>query len=404
MNNRKNKSVCLLTKEVLHKSYLPVYGGEYWDMPNFTELAHKGTVFQRHYAAAPSTAMSVTCLFSGLWAHELERRYYSEVEYFDQVPTLFNIFQDKGYTCHVVWDAKEQKMTYPYTKCYGDREKTVFHDLQRLTNPSDDEFLNHVYSELNSIPAENTFIWMHLPHVLYSRSGYGTDMDLFDKIIGRLRQQFGDDSLYISGDHGHMNLRRGIPAYGFHVYDDVLSVPMITPRVDGRGIIEYPTSHKQLKDLILHGMLRQEEFVYGDTQYYLQPNRKLAIIKGRYKYIFNKYENTEELYDLEWDPTEEVNLLFLLSGCILMDPNRMRKYKPEIVFFYPFKQEALDAFNLLRQQKDKIWRQGSFTLEFLKKAKFRYKRTLYHIKKFQLKRKQSMRPEAISRRMENSGL
>ena len=54
--------IILISKDVLMKAYLTPYGNQYFEMPNLSELAQKGTVFNRHYTAAPSTAMAFTSM------------------------------------------------------------------------------------------------------------------------------------------------------------------------------------------------------------------------------------------------------------------------------------------------------------------------------------------------------
>ena len=95
-----------------------------------------------------------------------------------------------------------------------------------------------IYDSLNSIDlSKKQFIWMHLPHVLKGRRSYMDDMDVFDNIVGYARKLVGDDSIYITTDHGHMNMHKGHVGYGFHVYEPVAKIPLITPRID--GLCEY---------------------------------------------------------------------------------------------------------------------------------------------------------------------
>ena len=47
-------------------------------------------------------------------------------------------------------------------------------------------------------------------------------------------------------------------------------------------------SNVDIFDLMINNDVADREFIYSDSAYYQQPNRKLAIIKGKYKYIYNK--------------------------------------------------------------------------------------------------------------------
>ena len=64
----------LLSKDCMSCESLPVYGNKYWKTPNIDELANKGTVFRRHYAAGGSTSMSLSAMLSGHYPYEFKSR------------------------------------------------------------------------------------------------------------------------------------------------------------------------------------------------------------------------------------------------------------------------------------------------------------------------------------------
>ena len=366
------KKIILISKDVLRADYLPVYGNKYWQTPNIDELAKKGTIFRKHYTAAPSSAMTYTCMFSGLFAHELNRKKYSEVKPFEQVPSVFEILQKKAYSCNVIWDKSWYKQAYRFSKVYGSSSSKFYNldisqkvgphkiDISTIKPNEAKESLNKILQSIDTLlNKDKLFLWIHLPHVIKGRTSYGSDVDLLDELIGKIREKFDDDSIYISADHGHMNCENGIPVYGFHVYEGAIRIPLITPRIDDNKEIDFPTSNIQLKDIILTNMVEKLKYVYSDTQYYLQENRKLAIIKDNYKYIYNKRNKTEELYDLEFDPNEKVNLLINKW----YDRNRYRYYNLDEIFYYPYWNQAKDVYLELKSEKNRIWRAGSWIVE-----------------------------------------
>ncbi|MDY7009302.1 MAG: sulfatase-like hydrolase/transferase [Planctomycetota bacterium] len=380
--------IILLSKDVLRSDYLPVYGNTYWKTPNIDELASRGTVFRRHYASAPSTGMGFTCMFSGLNAHELDRRSYKVVNRFEQTPTLFDILQERGYCCHVIWNSNFwDKIGYPYSKCYGDN--TVFHNLTigQLVGPHKIDTaalpegrglktIETITDEVDKIKADKLFLWIHAPHVFHGRSSYGSDIDLFDGLVGEMRKRFGDESVYVTADHGHMNCEKGVPVYGFHVYEGAIRIPLITPRIENMPEVMHPTSNIQLKDIILTNTVAKPDCVISDTQYYAQPKRKVAIIKDNYKYIYNKSDRTEELYDCLWDEKENVNLLLGRW----YDSDRHRWYFTEEISFYPFYDRAREYYRLLKAKKDEIWREGGFVEEWLYLLNNKYKGIMARLK------------------------
>lgn len=364
------KHVVLLSKDAMLPGYLPTYGNKYWKTPNIDELAGKGTVFQQHYTAAPSTAMAFTSMFTGLFPYQLDRKDYTEVEEYNQGTTLFDEMYNRGYECHLMWSTNYIKMADKYSKCYG--KHTIRHEAMKLNQsvgvhmPRDEErnnlkpddakvkeVMDYLIGELDSIDrSKPIFLWIHLPHVLLGRCGYGQDIDLFDQFVGELRKRFGDEGIYITADHGNMNGYKGKTTYGFDVNQPAIHIPLITPRLEGKETIDFPTTNAQLMDIILNKRVDSHEFIISDTQYYAQPYRKTAIIRGKYKYIYNKFDKTEEFYDIDFDPNENINLL----QKILYDVDRNRNVNAQQVIFYPWMDEAMENYHLIKDFFNSIWK------------------------------------------------
>lgn len=377
MNDKRD--ILLISKDVLRPDYLGCYGSRFYETPNIDRLAEKGTIFANFCTAAPSSAMAYTCMFSGLNAYELRRRKYTEVKPFDQCKTLFDILEERGYENHIIWDINWVMMAYRFSKSYGKRP--VFHNLsigQRVGPHSikgvkikpqvNVDPVGDICKEVKDILCKRNkplFLWLHCPHVLKGRTGYGADIDLFDMLVGKLMDYFRNGEIYLTADHGHMNGEKGIPVYGFHVYEAAVRIPLITPNHFGQQIMEEPISNIQIKNIILYRRILKQEFVYSDTQYYAQPNRKLMIRKDDFKYIYNKSDRSEELYDLRYDPEENVNLLIESW----YDTDRKKSYFLEEVYFYPRWKEAEEAYGRLRQEKNRIWKVGSRVEELLSKSK-----------------------------------
>ncbi len=358
----------IISKDILIPDYLPVYGNRYWKTPNIDELAQKGTIFKHHYTCAPSTAMAFSGMFIGKYPFQLDRRDYSEVREYSE-DTLFDKMYALGYSCHLMWSSNYIVMAERFSKCFG--KHTVHHEGKKLNQSvgvhmpqnasaneimpdleTERETIEYIKKEIESI--DNTspvFLWIHLPHVLLGRSGYGQDIDLLDEIVGIVRKRFGD-WIIITADHGNMNGAKGKTTYGFDVYEQAIHIPMITPRLENKETIDYPTSNIMLSDIVLNGVIPQHKFIISDSQYYAQPFRKIAIIRGRFKYIYNKLTKVEELYDLSYDPLEQVNLLV----STLHDTDRDRDVNVKQVYFYPYWDEALENHEIIKEYFNSIWR------------------------------------------------
>lgn len=366
------ENILLISKDALRKDYLSCYGSKFYHTPNIDRLAGKGTIFTNCYTAAPSTSMAVTCMFSGLNAYELERAKYVEVKAFTQSSTLFSILNDKGYETHVVWPARYAGLVQNYSQVFD--LNTKVHNLagvgriiprdyyqkgksylsEDIARPTTDvEEYHRKIVEIVNNSRYPIFIWAHLPHALKPRKCYGSDIDLFDGVVGEL-MGFFDGSIYLTSDHGHMNCEKNVMAYGSHVYEGAVGVPLITPRLMDREVIEQPISTIQLKNIILENEIHPQEYVYSDTRYYQQPNRKLAIRKGDFKYIYNKRGKGEELYDLSTDPHEDINLLIR----DWYDPDGNVRYTLEEVYLYERWDEAEKVYMELRAEKNRVWKDG----------------------------------------------
>jgi hypothetical protein len=90
------------------------------------------------------------------------------------------------------------------------------------------------------------------------------------------------------------------------------------------------------------------------------------IRKGDFKYIYNKKNKSEELYDLKYDVNESVNLLIENW----YDRSRQKNYFLEEIYYYPRWQEARNAYNELKNEKNRIWKQGKVSQELLYRLNF----------------------------------
>ena len=394
--------ILLVSKDAFKSDYLPLYGNSFWKTPNIDELAKNGTVFRHHYTVAPSTAMAFTGMFTGKHPYELSRKDYSHVEKYTESKTLFDYLDEAGYKCHIIWNKTYMIVAKPYAECFGQNDSVEFHlldvaqavgahfnhDKPLVRNEQlSKKALQDIFDTYNSIDtSEKTFIWIHLPHVLKGRIGYGDDVDLLDEFIGFLRKKYGDDSIYFTSDHGNMDLTFGKIGYGFDVYQEAIKIPLITPRISNYSEITFNTSNVDLTNIIINKTVNNREFIISDSAYYAQPHRKTSVIFGRYKYIYNKQTKIEELYDIEYDPNERCNLLLEKR----YDIDRKKTVWTSDEYFYPYWDEAKRNYQIIKQHFNSFWKKGTRWQEF--KYAFRKKFNwvawiIYHIKRRKAEKK-----------------
>lgn len=367
------KAKIIVSKDALCKDYLHFYGERAYQFstPNIDELIDKGTLFTRHYTAAPSTVMSFYSMATGKYAHETEYEMYEKCHLSVDEETIFTKAKKHGYnSCHIIWDDMWDVLLeyYDYFRdnvavhtLHGLRSSVGVHKKAEGDVLTDDEMANaalrmveHTLTEILDTN-ETPFIWLHLPHVLSGRNCYGSDIDLFDEYVGMVRKHIADEDIVITADHGNMNGLKGKLAYGFDVYDKVASIPLITPRIS--GIKEYTenTSSVDLYNIIFEGIIPHREFIYCDSAYRAQKSRKLAIVYDKYKYIYNKRTKKEELYDLVYDPQEN----FSLMDDTLYDVDRKINIAISEEYYYPEWDKITLIRDKLRNEKNRIWKNGS---------------------------------------------
>ncbi|MBR5416390.1 MAG: sulfatase-like hydrolase/transferase [Thermoguttaceae bacterium] len=370
------------------KSYLPIYGNKYWrgKTPNIDELAEKGTVFNHFIAAAPSTVMSFRAMMTGKFAHEQPYDRYVPLERTEDKTDFFCEASRLGYKCHIIWDENWEKVVLRYGNCYG--KETIIHNLPGLKQGvgcyynrkepvmrderKSEKAINTLMDRVNAIcnNDENILLWIHLPHVINGRNGYGTDIDLLDLVIGRLREYFEDDCIFISADHGNMNGFHGKVGYGFDVDLPAIEIPLITPRIESCDKeCDLFLSNVDVKDLILYRKITKRDFIFSDCAYYAQPHRKIAIIHNGMLYQYSKATQKEFLYDIMIDPNEKMNLI----NDIVYDGDRKLHVSIKEVYFYPSWEKIARERVVLRNKKDEVWKNAPLLVElrekFIRKAK-----------------------------------
>lgn len=393
-------SVVLLSKDALCAEYLPTYGNQYWKgkTPNMDEMAAKGTVFTRYYTAAPSSAMAYLSMFTGKYPYEQEIKDWKPVLGPYKGMTLFDRAYEMGYNCHILWDEKWKLEAYRYSECYG--EHTTFHDMKEIRQGVGSHYIHEGFLTPNAEKSSQTlerieneiaqiaktegkvFLWIHLPHVINGRVCYGSDIDLFDDVLGILRKYFDDSRISISADHGNMNGHKGKLCYGFDVYEPAIRIPLITPRKEGKAVCVENVCNVDLYQLLFEDEIPVREIIYCDSAYYAQTNRNLAVLWGKYRYIYHKKTGQEELFDIQWDPQQDFNLFSDWN----YDVDRHVNTPSRELYFYPEWEKLPEVREYMRSCKDKIWRKESLKQRLQSDAKNFALKVYNNVKKTKIKK------------------
>ena len=368
------KIFILVSKDALCKDYIHHYGSKPYQFktPNIDELVKKGTLFTNYYCAAPSTVMAYYSMCTGEFAHETDFQMYERINYQYVGDTAFTLMKQCGYDeAHIVWD-EDWGFLPEYFDYFrndvtihnveGFRERVSFHKkIQGAVKNNDEnayQVLNMIKDKLSSLldTDKSVFIWLHLPHVVRGRAGYGSDIDMFDEYVGMVRSLVPDDCIAITADHGNLNGQKNKLAYGFDAYEKAIHIPLITPRISDLEKYDGNVSSVDLFRIILTRNIPNRDFIYSDTAYRAQKSRKLAIIKGNFKYIYTKRTGEEELYDLAFDPEEH----FSLMNDKWYDVDRKLYVECKEEYYYPHWDELPALRKLFRDERKRIWRNGDF--------------------------------------------
>ena len=131
-----------------------------------------------------------------------------------------------------------------------------------------------------------------------------------------------------------------------------ICIPLIGPRINNMPVCNQNISNVDIYELLFNRTIPQREFLFSDSAYYAQPHRKTAVIWGKYRYIYNKLDKSEELYDVEWDPNENFNLI----SDDVYDVDRHVSTPACEYYFYPYWDELPKIRKILRDEKNRIWR------------------------------------------------
>ena len=124
--------IFIISKDALSKEALPTYKNKYWKTPNIDELAKKGTVFTKYYAAAGSTWMAMSAMMAQRYTYQFENRKTYTLVPQGEYPSIFDRLHSEGFECHVIWNWDWHRDADMFSGEFASNGKTIFHDLHLL--------------------------------------------------------------------------------------------------------------------------------------------------------------------------------------------------------------------------------------------------------------------------------
>ena len=358
LRDGKDYNVILVTVDTLRADRVGCYGNPRVKTPTMDAFAAAGIRFENCLAQTPLTLPSHTTILTGcLPVHHGVRDNGGFVVPAELI-TMAEIFKAKGYdtaafVAAYVLDSRwglNQGFDRYFDKFDLSRfERISLGEVQRPAN----EVIDEALSWLEEKRSGKFFAWIHLydPHTPYAppepfkseypQSPYLGEIAFADSELARLWDYLGqkglrdDLFLVLAGDHGESLGEHGEGSHGFFIYQAALHVPLIvvTPFPELQGVISpEPVALADILPTVLEmsgapsppqvqGASLVPSFfrpgstkgrlIYSETfypRYHFGWSDLWSVQDGRFKLI---QAPVPELYDLEKDPAESKNLVYL---------------------------------------------------------------------------------------------
>ncbi len=329
----------------------------------FTNLQAKSVFFPQTITYAPYTNAAMHALFSGSYGNRNGTYSYWHTYRFkkNKFKTITEYFKDRGYfTCgdaHTELIVPKQGFDEFYIHDENKDDLSKHHsnliDLVKTKNDQGNSFFLYLtYSNIHTgiknevLKIYNNFSKEYFQNKTVNEKRYDRFFNKAENYLEIILKKIQDLNLYknsiilVIADHGiSIGEKFGEKAYGAFCYDYTIKTFAylisndLTPREISsqvRHIDFMPTildlmkiksdpSYELVdgKSLIplINGLKCEENIAYSETGNPLHdkappkaPNTK-AVRTSKWKLIFNEYNNTKELYDLENDPNENNNII-----------------------------------------------------------------------------------------------
>ena len=343
--------IIVISIDTLRADHLPAYGYTKVKTPAIDALAADGVVFARAYSHAPQTLPAHASMLSGQLPFETGVRDNVGFTVKNGERLLPQMLRERGFTTGGIVSAyvlrKETGISQGFDFFDGEMPPSSpelsIGQVQRDGGESE-QIAEHW---LDSIGTSRAFLFLHLyePHKPYAPpdrfaeyAPYDGEIAYTDEIVGRLVKYLKSHQLYdrstivLLSDHGEGLGDHGEQEHGLFVYDEAIHVPLIIKQEGNAG------AGRRIADLVQHidlvptildlvkapgaGNLRGRSLkpvlegtgtlppttIYSEAlyaRYHFGWSELTALTDERYRYI---KAPREELYDLERDPHERINI------------------------------------------------------------------------------------------------
>ena len=351
-------NIVLITLDTTRADRLGCYGYELAGTPNLDALANRSVLFERAYAPAPMTCPSHASVFTGLWPPEHGVFTNGQVSLDDDLSTVAELLSADGYNtaAFVAAFVLQEKFGFKQGfKVFDDDLSRAAADIDVLHQYRDGQYvIDSALSWLERLETSKDsspfFCWVHLydahdPYIdhpkefgdKFSDRRYDGELAYVDLQVGRLLEKLKSSGLgentviVVVGDHGESLGEHGEETHGYMLHDSTLRVPLLIASPDANteprriqspvtivslfptllefaGVKTSPAQATRNLAAACRGSSIAAQFCYSQTdEPYLQAfwSPLKGLTTERWRYVRS---TKPELYDLEADPRELVNL------------------------------------------------------------------------------------------------
>ena len=326
------------------------YGDKTDLAPNIKNLSEQSVVYTNLYAAATSTGMCFSSLFTGEYNAKFGRKNYGDnINPFQE--NVFSMASDQGLLPIICLNARFEPH-YRLINCFDavdhwwTGQKSVSSKDDSSLNPKDQ--IEWLLQRIKQRGIKSFFVWIHLwgfskPDPKFSSKipfEYDARIAQLDDAIGLLMGQAKRSNwdLYVLSDHGYSFFENhsewGYGKDGENHSAAVCNVPLICFNGSPPGINQNLVSQTSFKHIVFNSqdiLAIEDEFAFCESRYPGQAGATISLRYKNWKMVRNSFGNICGFYDVDSDRNCNINYVGTKFYRVQREGSSHADLKPYIV-------------------------------------------------------------------------